>query len=105
MTPKLTDEQIDKWIEEAKKATQGGWSPRTHYGKEGHWCLSSVNTSEGEEEICSGDSCCVNIESNVIHIANACPQNFIAVLEELMRHRKRKHFEDVRCGGIGVEIQ
>lgn len=79
---KVTDEQIEQWIEDAKKATQGKWiHHKNTYRKN-----AAVDNSNGELICRMPNAYTDDFEHggfDAQHIANSCPQNFIVVLEEL----------------------
>lgn len=85
----MTNEEIRKLIEDAKKATQGGWTiGRTDmesYRMDGipvHFVYRPFD----EERFCiPGEACVVDAQ----HIANTCPAKIVPLLEELLELRYR----------------
>lgn len=92
---KMSDETLNIWLDDAKKATQGAW-----------------RTDDGAyvENIRREGVCVVVKEyerdsyNDAYHITNACPQNFIALIEELkarrFKDRPMEEYEEIArlCG-------
>lgn len=83
---KITDETIDKWIACSKEATRGEWKPNTQ----------SWLGPDKEDDLSAGTGpMCIYGKAfpDAKHIANACPQNFVTILEELKQLRSLANFE------------
>lgn len=78
MTERITDEMIDKWIADAKKSAQ-----KFQWDADGHDVVCDL-----ADDYCKNCVADCDTEINAIHIANACPQNFVAVLEELKKYKQ-----------------
>lgn len=82
---KVTNDEIRKLIEDAKKATQGEWYIADEYDryvrhKDTDDRIATMDggykTSDGENQYVDGR-----------HIANTCPAKIVPLLEELLRLR------------------
>lgn len=77
---KMNNEVLAKWKEDSKKATQGEWVLDSDKDPDG----IRVFKQDGEVDfICDSPSYYDDTENNIKHIANACPQNFIALIERV----------------------
>lgn len=74
---RISDEQIDAWIEDAKKATQGEWILLDN-GRYMQEIQAPERMVLADPDMRTADA---------IHVRNSQPQNFIAVLEELKEWR------------------
>lgn len=68
---KLDKKTLAKWKDNAKDATQGEWLSNTK--------MDLVFLFGDELPICTEA-----LDEDVIHIANACPQNFIALIDKIL---------------------
>lgn len=93
----ITDAKLDTWLSDAKKATQGefkAWPPGDDDNEE---CASVNNCPDSQMRMpqlllaggldTGGDCLTVLTFEDAKHIANACPKNFIALIEELRARR------------------
>lgn len=104
----ITDEQLKQWRTDAEKATN-------------IYTLIFETDKYGFREACIKELIILNdnsynikpcfyLESDAQHIVNACPQNFIALIDEItflkeeVDRLKKQHFRLIRSG-IPVEIE
>lgn len=94
-------ETLDNWLSDAKKATQGEWNQQSvEFGFGSHVAVSGESIVVCERNKHPG----IN---NARHIANACPQNFAALIEELLQLRSMTHKDEwkkVNIRGVEVEV-
>lgn len=105
----ITDEMLNKWKENAEKATQGRWYVESEHSRKemlrvfGFYYVKTTEDKPGYEESDNPESArhtVVEGDNNsgrgedFEHIANACPQNFLALIEEVTYLRELR---DARC--------
>lgn len=83
----IPTETLEQWLQEAKKATQGKWvNHNTTYRG------NARVDNEREEMVCRmPNDLCDDFErgnKDAVHIANLCPANAIALIEELIELRE-----------------
>lgn len=83
---RISDADLDRMLADARRATQGEWNPDS----DGENIYSDV---DGEEAYPRWVVNSVDEVADAINIANACPQNFIALCEEVKTLRDvMKHY-------------
>ena len=101
---KINKEVLAKWKDDAKDATQGSWywSHEKNYS-ELMSCDRFVIADDGSA--CGEYPRVIDpYASDAKHIANACPQNFIALIEKLERYEKYL-WEIAHTGYVGFSVQ
>ncbi len=112
----IPTETLEHWLQDSKKATQGKFKAFDSKEEDDkrvcvqHCPDSQMRTPElllvGGLDT-GGDCETVLTFEDARHIANACPQNFAALIEELLQLRSMTHKDEwkkVNIRGVEVEV-